>query len=90
MKLITDTNRVNKCLTYTEKEALVQFYASMENKDHGVIKINTLKSNNTTLNAAIRKLEIVEIIKTQNMGKKGTYFQVVNREALLEVVSNLN
>ncbi|MFB7142049.1 hypothetical protein ACFCYN_20545 [Gottfriedia sp. NPDC056225] len=90
MIINTTTEMIAKCLSRTEGFALREFFNTIKGEEKGKICIRTLSATNSITVSAIRKLEMVGILKTRSLGAKGTRFQILNIPALQDIVRNLN
>ncbi|PEJ56170.1 hypothetical protein CN692_18765 [Bacillus sp. AFS002410] len=89
MIISTTTEVIAKCLSRSEGFAVREFFNAIKGEEKGKICIKTLSATNSITVAALRKLEIVGIIKTRSLGVKGTNYQILNMAALQDVVRNL-
>lgn len=94
MRLITSTESVVDRLSLSEKavvELIVEYFG--ENITKKIIKktgtFSQKKITNSVVISAIKKLEIVGVIKTKSLGAKGTYFEILNKDALLDIGNRL-
>ncbi|PEL12686.1 hypothetical protein [Bacillus sp. AFS017336] len=89
MIISTTTEIVANCLSRSEGFAVKEFFNTIKGEEKGKICIKTLSATNSITVAALRKLEIVGILKTRSLGTKGTRYEILNMVALQDVVRNL-
>lgn len=82
--------RLNKCLSITEKIALKKFFDEVDflTEASAILKINQMKSlkgvGRSSLNTALRFLEFAGILEMASLGSLGTRFCFLKADVLKE------